>query len=147
MKRQVVFLSLFLICFIGLSQEGESPLPYVSKEPVFDTAPKFPGGTRALEQYFVDSIRYSAEELEKGKQGEVIMKFTVDKKGKLKQMKAINGIPGAPNFVKESVRLLETMPLWKPATKNGKPVETEYVLCIPFKPKATRPHSSKKTKK
>lgn len=138
----------FLILFLSLNaflfaQEGENPLPYVEKEKVYDIPPAFPGGEKALSKYFQDSIRYPPEEFKKRKEGSVSMKFTVTKKGKLKHVEAINGVPGAPNFVKESVRLLNSMPPWIPAKKAGKPVQAEYYLHIPFRLENSKPEERK----
>ncbi|MEO8150086.1 MAG: energy transducer TonB [Bacteroidia bacterium] len=129
------FLSLFiLILFIQISfaQEEENPLPYKFEEPKFDTAPRYPGGENAMFKYFADNIKYPEPEKSKGLEGSVSLKFIVIKEGKITKVEALNGTPGAPNFVKEAIRVLENMPFWIPATKKGKPVDAEYYLTVPF---------------
>jgi len=139
---------LFFLCFVSktclFSQEGENPLPFVPKEPVYDIAPSFPGGAKAMNAFFQDSIRYPADELKKRKEGYVSMKFDVTKEGKIIHIVPVNGVPGAPNFVKESIRLLNSMPQWVPATKDGKAVQAEYYLNIPFKLKGDRTKTTQK---
>lgn len=139
--KDLLLLSL-LISTINFSfaQDGENPLPFVPHEPLFDTAPCFPGGPPALMKYFEDSIRYPEPEKTKGIQGNVYMKFNVTQEGKITDVKSVNGVPGGPNLAKEAECLLHTMPLWIPANKNGKPVEAEYTLSIPFKLKNANPH-------
>lgn len=124
---------LSLVSFhISLAQQGENPLPFVYEEPKFDTAPQFPGGAAALKKYFADSIRYPESVKGKNISGGVYLKFMVATDGSINSITPINGIPGAPELVKESVRLINAMPPWIPASKNGKPVEAEYYLSIPF---------------
>lgn len=125
----------YFFSFLLLSSfaQEENALPYVHQKVAFDRTPQFPGGARALQKFFEDSIRYPEPEKTKGLQGDVSAKFTVTKKGKLIDIKILNGVPYAPNLAKEAERVLQSMPRWKPATKKGKAVEAEYYLNIPFK--------------
>jgi protein TonB len=133
MKYLILFFSLFYLIQNSVAQDGEHPLPYTYKESKYEMAPCFLGGLIALNKYISDSIRYPEPEKSKMLEGGVMLKFVVTKKGKIVNVEAINGTPGAPNFVKEAIRLVENMPLWIPATKKGKPVDAEYYLTIPFK--------------
>ena len=123
-----------MFCFSPLiAQKKYHPLPHVDKESPFDIAPQFKGGSNAMMKYFSDSIRYPEPEKTKRKQGSVLMKFIVNEKGKIENIHIINGVAGAPNFVAEAKRVVESMPDWIPATKKGKNVSSEYQLSIPFK--------------
>lgn len=117
---------------ISVAQD-ENPLPYVQKESKFDTAPCFPGGSKAMMKYFEDNINYPEPEKTKYIQGNVLIKFDVTKKGNIMNVQGLNGVPGGPNLIKEAVRVIQSMPLWIPAVKDGKPVDSEYVLSVPFK--------------
>lgn len=135
------------ISLLLVSQESENPLPYSQKELEYDTAPNFPGGSKALNTFFNDSIRFPEKAIRKGLQGDVMMKFEVTETGKLINITPINGVPGAPEFVKESIRLLKSMPDWQPAVKKGKPIKATYYLSIPFRiEKQGSPKESKKKK-
>lgn len=130
-KHGWILFFILTACFC-FAQEGENPLPYVAQKPKFDTAPRYPGGDKAMKKFFEDSIRYPEPEKTKSIQGSVSIKFDVTKKGKVCNVKLINGVPGGPNLAKEAVRVMQTMPLWIPATKNKKPVTAEYYLHVPF---------------
>jgi periplasmic protein TonB len=119
--------------FICIGQEGENPLPWSPPEPAYDIAPQFPGGPDALNKYFSDSIQYPEPEKSKGIQGYVMLKFEVSKKGEIINVQPVNGVPGGPNLVKEAIRVMLMMPKWIPATKNGKRVQAEYHINVPFK--------------
>jgi protein TonB len=125
--------SIILWTFPGFSQGEENPLPWDPPEPVYDTAPRFPGGAEALNKFFADNIQYPEYERSKGIQGNVLVKFTVTKKGKLINIRIVNGVPGGPNLATESVRILEIMPQWLPATKRKRRVEAEHWLSVPFR--------------
>ncbi len=133
MKKVLFIAALLALSKIGLAQEGENPLPYVMPEPAYDTAPQYPNGTVAMMKFFADSIRYPEPEKSKGLQGNVSLKFIVDSSGAVTHVQLINGVPYAPNLAAEAVRSMYSMPKWIPASKNGKPVQAEYYLSIPFR--------------
>jgi len=128
----------FLNCFIlftspALSQGEENPLPWDPPEPLYDSAPRFPGGSEALIKFFADSIRYPEYEKSKRIQGNVLVKFIVTKKGELTNIRIVNGVAGGPNLATEAIRLLNEMPRWLPATKGKRRVEAEHWLSVPFR--------------
>ncbi len=137
MTRIILNIIIFLFLTSSFSNytfaQKENALPYVIKESVYDFAPQFPGGAKALNKYYADSIIYPQDEKERKIQGYVMTTFTVTKKGKIKNIHIVNGVPGGPNFVKETIRLLENMPKWLPATKKGKRVDAEINMSILFK--------------
>ena len=128
-----LFILLLLVQIISFAQEENNALPYVIQEPKYDTAPQFPGGSEALYKFFSDSIRYPEPEKTNHLQGSVSAKFEVTKIGQVIHIQLLNGVPGAPNLAKETVRLLQAMPAWVPASKDGKPVDAEVILSVPFK--------------
>ena len=126
-------LLLTLASNVRAQEENFHPLPYAHHEPAFDVAPQFPGGSSAMMQYLADSIRYPEPEWSQRKQGSVLVKFNVSRKGAISDIHIVNGVAGAPNFVKETMRVLEAMPRWTPATKRGKKVTAEVQVSVPFK--------------
>jgi TonB family protein len=132
MVKKVLLFIFVVLVKVSSAQEGENPLPFIQQEPKFDTAPRYPGGTESIIKYFQDSIRYPEPEKTKRIQGDVSVKFVVTRKGKIKNVELVNGVPGGPNLAKEAVRLIQYMPLWEPANKNGKPVDAESYLSVPF---------------
>ena len=129
-----ILLCLLLLGGRSYAQDDNNPLPYVQREPAYDVAPQFPGGSNAMMQYFADSIRYPEPELTQRKQGTVIMACIVTRKGEVTAIRAVNGVPGAPNFIAEATRVLESMPRWTPARKGNKRVDAEMQVSIPFRP-------------
>ena len=118
--------------------QEENALPFVQKESVYDVAPQFPGGPDSLNAYIRSNLKYPPSLKDKMPEGDVALKFIITKKGKIKDVTPLNGVPGAPEFVPEAIRLVLLMPPWNPAMKKGKSVETEHFLNIPFKAPDTR---------
>lgn len=127
------FYALCLVLFIysGISAQ-DNPLPFVRKELPWDIAPQFPGGSDSLISYFKRNACCFLPEQYPRKVDYVLTSFTVDKKGRLKNIRIVNGIAGNPHFAAEALRLLENSPDWIPAKKKSKRVEAEYQFSVPF---------------
>lgn len=123
---------MLLLCISGSAFAQYYPLPHVKMESPFDTAALFPGGSDAMLKYFSDSCYYPEPELSMGKSGNVLLKFTIDTFGLVQNIHIINGVAGAPNFVKEALRVVSLMPTWRPAIKYNRPVVSTYTVSFPF---------------
>ena len=91
---------------------------------------EFLGGEDGIDQYMKDNMQYPPEALKKGIQGRVIVSFTVDKTGKIKDAKVIRSIH--PLIDTEALRLIKNMPNREPAIKNGKTISTKQILPVMF---------------
>lgn len=96
-----------------------------------DTLAEFPGGTVAMYQYLTENVKYPEEAARNNSQGRVVIKFTVKADGSLTDFSVVNGV--APALDKEALRVMKSMPAWKPAMSNGKAVDSDYTLPITFK--------------
>ena len=103
----------------------EEPLTFV------EAMPQFPGGEAALLKYLAENIKYPAIARESGIQGRVFLSFVVEKSGKITDMKVVKDIGGGCG--KEAMRVVETMPAWKPGNQNGNPVRVRMNLPVLFK--------------
>lgn len=91
----------------------------------------FPGGYHKLLQYLRGHLQYPEIAMREGIQGRVCLEFTIDKEGNLLNPNIIKGIH--PALDKEALRILEDMPKWTPAKKNGEKVASLFYLPITFK--------------
>lgn len=111
------------------AQEKVQPVQEESVPPAFQYVEAEPAeGYPNLYDYFAKEIRYPAEAIKDSIQGIVSVSFLIDKEGKPVQIKILNSL--GPAFDKEAQRLIENMPMWKPATLNGKPVAAK--ISLPF---------------
>ncbi len=95
-----------------------------------ETAPRFPGGNQALAAYLSTHIKYPNDAKKAGVQGRVIVKFVVDKEGKITEAEVERSVH--KSLDKEALRVVKAMPKWEPGTLNGKPVRVRYRLPIKF---------------
>ena len=96
-----------------------------------DVAPSFPGGNPALIKYIVDNIRYPDVAKEKGISGKVIVRFCVTEKGGVNRISVLRGV--APLLDAEAIRMVGTLPAFKPGIKDGKNVPVWHILPVEFK--------------
>ena len=91
----------------------------------------FPGGSAACMKFIADNLRYPKECQEGAASGRVILGFTVNEDGSLSDIKAMRSI--TPALDEEAIRVVKSMPKWKPAKQNGKAVKTKYTLPVVFR--------------
>ncbi|UOQ74286.1 energy transducer TonB [Hymenobacter cellulosilyticus] len=97
----------------------------------FERPAQFPGGPVALQQWLSTHIRYPALALRNQVEGNVWARFVVDAHGQLVDGAIVKGIGAGTD--EEVLRLLRSMPAWKPAVVAGQPVAVTYTLPIEFR--------------
>jgi TonB family protein len=104
-----------------------------------DQMPVFPGGEEALKDFISKNIRYPRIALENGIQGKVSVSFIVSQTGSVKDARVVNGVD--PSLDKEALRVINSMPAWKPGRKDGHPVDVSYTVPVNFElpPDTKRP--------
>jgi protein TonB len=108
-------------------QEVEAePEPFV----VVEEMPMFPGGDAALLTYIGEHTNYPEVAKENNIQGRVIVRFCVTSKGGVSQVSVLKGVD--PELDKEAVRVVGTLPPFKPGKQGGKPVPVWYMVPITF---------------
>ena len=94
--------------------------------------PHFPGGGEsAMFTWISTHVRYPASAVEDGAQGKVVVQFTIDTDGSIKNAEVVRSLH--PDLDKEALRVVKTMPKWTPGKNNGTPVKVIYRLPITFK--------------
>lgn len=97
---------------------------------IVEDMPEFPGGEAALRAYIANSIKYPVIAQENGVQGKVYVTFVVGKDGSVSDAKIARGVD--PSLDKEALRVVNTLPKWKPGKQRGKPVNVSYTVPINF---------------
>ena len=110
-------------------QEEEKP-----EEPeiffIVEEMPQFPGGETALRKYIAENVRYPEMAKENDIQGTVYVRFVVDEKGKVTNVELLRGVD--PLLDKEALRVVNSLPNWKPGKKRGKAVKVSHSVPIKF---------------
>jgi TonB family protein len=96
--------------------------------------PAYDGGIEAMRQYLKDNIKYPEQARENGQEGTVFVDFVVDEKGRVREVVASEyiGDDVDVSFKDESVRVVSSMPAWKPGRQHGKAVDTSFSIPITF---------------
>jgi protein TonB len=97
---------------------------------IVEEMPSFPGGDAALMKYLGNNIKYPAIAKDAGIQGTVYVTFVVDEQGKVKDAQVLRSIGGGCD--EEAIRVVKSMPSWKPGKQRGKAVKVQYNLPIRF---------------
>ncbi len=97
---------------------------------VVENMPEFPGGDLALRKFIAAAIKYPTVALENGIQGKVFVNFVVDKDGRILNAKIARGVDSSID--REALRVVMTLPKWKPGMQHGKTVRVSYTIPISF---------------
>ena len=113
----------------------EAPEEEEEEEVIFvvvESMPEFPGGQQALFKYLSENVKYPVIAQENGIQGRVICQFVVNKDGSIVDVEVVRS-GGDPSLDKEAVRVIKSMPKWKPGKQRGKAVRVKYTVPVNFK--------------
>lgn len=100
-----------------------TPSQFIEAEPV--------EGYSALYEYFARELKYPVEAARDSIEGIVTVSFVINNEGKPEMIKIENSL--GPTFDKECKRIINSMPLWKPAMINGKPISIRLSIPLTFK--------------
>ena len=98
---------------------------------IVEQMPEFPGGEAELIHYISKNIHYPQEAKEKGIQGRVFIGFVIEKDGSVSNIRNLRGVDSELDA--EAVRVVKSMPKWKPGMHNGEFVRVSYQIPILFK--------------
>ena len=113
----------------------EAPVEEEEEEVIFvvvESMPEFPGGAQAMMKYVAENIKYPVIAQENGIQGRVICQFVVNKDGSIVDVVVVRS-SGEPSLDKEALRVINSMPKWKPGKQRGKPVRVKYTVPVNFR--------------
>lgn len=99
---------------------------------VVEKQPEFPGGNEALMKYLGQNIKYPTVAAQNGIQGRVVCRFTVKRDGSVGDVEVVRK-GDHPSLDREAIRVIESMPKWKPGQQRGKAVNCKFTLPVVFK--------------
>jgi len=104
-----------------------------NKEGVYmmiEKMPQYPGGEKALLDYISQNMKYPLEAQQKGIQGKILIRFVVNKVGKVERAEVVRGLE--PSIDKEGLRVINSLPNWIPGEQKGEKVSVYYTIPITF---------------
>jgi TonB family protein len=123
----------------GDPKTGQEPIDVVQAVPksdkdkfvVVEEMPSFPGGKDAMTAWIIANLKYPAEAVKAKITGKVYVNFIVSSLGKVKNV-VVSKSP-SPLLNAEAIRVISSMPDWKPAMQAGKPVDVQFNVPVEFK--------------
>jgi TonB family protein len=98
---------------------------------VVEEMPMFPGGDQKLLDYIAQNTVYPEVAKENNIQGKVIVHFCVTSEGGVSQASILKGVD--PGLDKEAIRVVNSLPAFKPGRQGGKAVYVWFQVPITFK--------------
>lgn len=93
--------------------------------------PEFPGGETAMLDFLKKHIQYPEQAKNASTEGKALIQFVVEKDGSITNIIILRD--PCTGCGQEAIRLLKTMPRWKPGKDKGQPVRTRFTLPVTFK--------------
>lgn len=96
----------------------------------YEVMPEFPGGDDALMTYLQKKIKYPKSALKKEIEGNVIVRFVITPNGEVTDAKVTKAV--SPEVDEEALRVVRSMPKWKPGLQDNIPVSVFFDIPINF---------------
>ena len=114
--------------------ERQSGSKNLGNKPIFTAVeenPEFIGGRVEMYKYLGENIQYPAAAQRANVSGRVFVKFIVEEDGSIGDVVVMKGIGFGCD--EEAIRVVKSMPKWKPGVQNGKNVRVYYNMPIVYK--------------
>lgn len=125
-----------MIVFAACSKDADTTSTAVDaeiqEELKYDIAPEYVGGQEALFKFLSNNLVYPEEAKNKGVEGTSYIAFTVNTDGSISDIHLARNNE-EPSLDEEALAVIETMPDWQPAMKDGHPVAVEIKLPIMYR--------------
>lgn len=105
----------------------------IEEDKIFFSAeeqPEFPGGSLALLNFLNQNVKYPVIAIENGISGKVTVNFVINTDGTISDARILRSVD--PALDKEALRLVNSLPRWKPGKMNGRPVRVSYSVPVKF---------------
>ena len=120
--------------FVEEGPKGPAVVEEVKPEifTIVDEEAAYPGGRNEMLKYLAENIKYPQVAIENEISGRCFLKFIVSPEGIISSVTVVRGVADCPECDKEAMRVVKSMPRWKPGKVGGKPVNQYYTLPVNF---------------
>jgi protein TonB len=118
---------------IAVPENPEPVIPPEKKEPFIsvEEMPSFPGGEPALFKYIGENLNYPLDAQINNIQGKVLLKFVVNPDGSADRIEILRSVD--PLLDNEAMRVIKSLPRFKPGKQGGVAVPVWFVIPVSFK--------------
>lgn len=117
-------------CIWIFSQEKKDTTALDEIQSFVEVDAEFPGGSKEMYKWIGEHFIYPEAAEDVIVEEKVYVSFIVEADGSLSNIKIVKGVN--KYIDKECIRLVNSMPKWKPAHVNGKNVRSKYTLPFQF---------------
>lgn len=129
--KKFSFIVLFIINYMWtFSQEEKDTTKLDGIQSFVEEDAEFPGGSKEMYKWIGEHFIYPEAAEDVIVEEKVYVSFIVEADGSLSNIKIVKGVN--KYIDKECIRLVNSMPKWKPAHVNGKNVRSKYTLPFQF---------------
>ena len=117
---------------ITAKEENEESTP-VKEKLIFrvtEEGPEFPGGMEECMKFIKQNTQYPIEAYRKGIHGRVLVSCVISDKGDIESPHIYRSVD--PLLDAEALRVIQSMPKWKPGKQRGKPVNVMFMFPVAF---------------
>ncbi len=135
MKRKLIILSILTFSFgavIAQALPEETNAPIVGE--AADESPEYPGGVIEMMKFIKANTKYPQSAASSNINGKCSVKFMVNPDGSISDVTVLDGLKNCPDCDAEAIRVVRSMPKWKPGRLAGKAVALFYNLSVHFSP-------------
>lgn len=97
---------------------------------VTEEGPEFPGGMKECMKFISQNTKYPIEAHRKGIHGRVLVSCVISDKGDIESPHIYRSVD--PLLDAEALRVIKSMPKWKPGKQRGKPVNVMFMFPVAF---------------
>ena len=144
MKRLQILLPLLVLslpfAIMAQTEEPQEPMTIVETMPVWGTCsdnagegfmhPSMSCTDQAIMDFVLAELKYPKKARRKGVEGKVVIKFVIEKNGEVGEASVMK--PVSPLLDQEALRVVQSMPPFRPGTQRGKPVRVMFHLPFNF---------------
>ena len=131
MKKLILMSMMAIVCLMTAS--AQKTVVSQSKQNVYDAVeqmPEFPGGMLAMIEYLQNNLKYPKDAIKQQVGGRVMVMFVVETDGSLSNVRVARKV--FHSLDTEAVRVVKSMPKWKPGKEKGRLVRVNYTLPVVF---------------
>ncbi len=131
MKKLILMSMMAIVCLMTAS--AQKTVVSQSKQNVYDAVeqmPEFPGGMPAMIEYLQNNLKYPKDAIKQQVGGRVMVMFVVETDGSLSNVRVARKV--FHSLDTEAVRVVKSMPKWKPGKEKGRLVRVNYTLPVVF---------------
>jgi len=92
--------------------------------------PEFTGGELGLRSFIAKNVKYPVQARESCVEGKVYVRFVVTSNGEVEKVSIARGVD--PILDQEAIRVVKSLPKWKPGMRGGRQVNVWYTVPINF---------------